>query len=198
VASQNNIFELDFSDAPPAMGGGIGFGDRVPPAWYIMRIDKVEKAETQTGKDMAVVQLRIEGGEHSGKRIVERFVFPRRGTDDSRIPLQRFHGLLVACGSNELKGTVKLQADRMVGLRCAVQVDDEEIQATPQYPARVRSRPVAFATLTAFQKMQGAAPATPAPAPEPAPVPEPAAVPAAAPEPAADNGPESSIDDLFR
>lgn len=214
-----NIVELDFTNAPPAQGGPLA--DRIPPGFYALRIEKAEKTQASTGRSMIVTTLRVATGEMVNKRLVERFVLPT-GADDSRFGLQRFHQLLVSLGFKEQSARVKLDLTKLQGRNCVAEVDDEEVPASGQWPARIQSRPMAYyatnsAEATALAEVReqvqaGAEPAKPAPAPAP-PAPAEAAGPAeAAPEVAEPMEPvpaepaeaapaaeavSSSLDDLF-
>src|SRR3990172_1109690 len=92
---------------------------------------------------MARVALRVNDGDMAGKRLGELFVFPVK-EDDSRFGLQRFHAFLIALGMKEQSKAVRIDGKQFTGRTCIAEVDDEEMPATDSYPARVRSRPLAF------------------------------------------------------
>jgi hypothetical protein len=140
----DSVMVLDFDEAPPVQGGG-GEADYIPPDNYTLRVETAEKSESKNGKPMATVRFRVAEGEYTGKRLVERFVFPRAGTDDNNMGLRRFHGLLMALGfAEQRKRGVKIDLEKLSGRECTAQVDDEYQEATEQYPARTRSRPIGF------------------------------------------------------
>ena len=189
--------ELDFSGggAPPVQSMG-GESDHIPPGQYVLALDKVDKTPSKAGKPMATVSFKVSSGEQDGKRLVERFVFPRKGHDDSAFGQQRFHGLLVALGSKELKTKVKLDLDSLLGKKVIADVDDETQAATDSYPERTRSRPMGF-LVAAKVKVKVKAKANkeePEPEPEPEPEEEPEEEESAE---EADDDPTTGVDDLF-
>lgn len=201
TAAPETVFELDFGGAPPAQGSR---EDRIPPGTYDLRLEKMEKAKSQGGKPMARVGLRVNSGDYAGKRLSELFVFPVN-EGDSNFGLQRFHAFLIALGMKEQTKAARIDGAAFVGRVCVAEVDDEEMPATDNYPARIRSRPMAY-----YRQGDPDAPvngATPAAAPDDdeveapvaavaAPAAPKAKAKAAAPPPAAPEPEESEADDL--
>lgn len=191
--AQDAVFDLDFGDAPPAQGASY---DRIPPGTYGIRLEKMERVTSQSKKPMARVGLRVDEGPFAGKRLGEQFVFPA-SADDSKFGLQRFHAFLVALGMKEQTKAVRIEGNKFLGRTCIAEVDDEEIPAVydedgeQKYPARVRSRTLAFYKAgdpdappitngTQPQQAEAQEPAAP-PAPVTAPAPKAKAKAAAAP-----------------
>lgn len=160
-----NTIDLDFTDAPPSSGGG-GMSDHVKPGRYTFKIAEADTSTTKTGKPMVTVCFLVDdGGEFHGRKVYERFVIRRPGTDDTAVGLQRFHGLLVALGSPVLtnKKVKGFALDKIKGKRCLIEVSDEEVEAKDGYDARLTSRAMQFFSL----KSADTEASTPAPTPEP-------------------------------
>jgi len=194
------LLELDFKGTPPATGGPPQMSDRVDPGRYRLRVEKADRADSKTGKVGVSAMFRIDSGPFAHKKLVERFYFPRPGTDDSNFGLARFHQLLIALGGKEQTGKVKINLDGLAGKTCLADVDDETVAATDQYPERTVSRPLSFYPNGAFEAT--AAPAEdsqPALPEEEMPQPKaPAPVEAEEPAPSADADEVAvNIDDLF-
>ena len=208
TAASDPVFELDFGGAPPAQGS---LADRIPPGTYALRLEKMERVIAKSGALMARVGLRVNEGELAGKRLSEQFVFPA-SPDGSQFGLQRFHAFLIALGMKEQQKAVRIDGSVFVGKVCVAEVDDEEMPATDNYPARIRSRPLAFYRVGDPNIPNGASPQAAAPEPDdepetpaleaPAPAPAPKAkaakaTAAAAPAPAAEEEPaagEEAVD----
>lgn len=143
MSPADDAFELDFGGAPPAQGGLRG--DHILAGVYRLVVDKGEKLTSKKdGKPMARISWKVDGGEFAGKRLLEYFVFPRPGTEDSIFGLQRFHAALIALGFKQQTKKITLPLSKLVGKTCVAEVEDEEQAATEQYPARVTSRPMAY------------------------------------------------------
>lgn len=162
-----NKITLDFTDAPPVQGGGRT--DYIPPAQYMLQIDKAEKVKTKDGsKDMIVVSLSVAGGDYKGKRLIDRFTLPRAGSEDSKLGLQRFHSILLAVSGKDLTGKkTELNLDSLVGKKMLSEIADDEQPASEdgKYKARTTSKPVAY------YKPEAPGTAKPLPAAEPDPEP---------------------------
>lgn len=194
-----NTISLNWDNAPPAQGGGMG--DHVPPGGYQLRVSKVRTTDTNTGKKMIIAEYVITGPEQQGKHINDNFVMPRPGTDDSWFPMQRFHQLLVCLGGQQLSGQQDLDLDRMIGLEFVAEIRDDKIPARGNYAEQVISRCNAYyrvgseeANDLLRQPRAGGAVAA-APAPAVAAVPDSLSVPV---PPAAPPTPLSASDDLAK
>lgn len=216
------IVTFDFTDAPPAQGGGLT--DHIPPGKYRLRVTNIEDGTAKSGKRMLTVSFEVASGDFIGKRLVERFVLATDKPGEVPFGLKRLHAFLLSLGLPVQQKSTKLDLDKLVGQTCDADVVDDKIEASEQYPERIVSRINTFhipeaATKPAAPKAQEPAPAPaaptppPAPAPEPAPTPtptpaaEPAAAPVAVADPPAQPEAEaaddltaiaSDIDDLFK
>ncbi|KKN05307.1 hypothetical protein LCGC14_1088650 [marine sediment metagenome] len=138
-----NTMEFDFTGAPPAQGKA--GGDRIAPGTYLMEVGTLDSTPAKSGRAMVTATLVVKNdGPAVGKKLVERFAFPKPGSDDSTFGLQRFHAFLVACGMKERKGTLSLDLDKLVGKELVAEVDDEFQEASGNFAARTVSRPLAF------------------------------------------------------
>jgi hypothetical protein len=185
--------EFDFTGAPPVQGK-VG-GDRIAPGTYLLEIGKLDPTPAKSGRAMITATLVVKNdGPYVGKKLVERFSFPRPGSDDSSFPLQRWHAFLVAIGMKERKGKLSLDIDTLIGKEIVAEVDDEFQEAKDNFPARTVSRPMAFhRTKSPEAENVGQTTAVPAAAPAPAPA-------AAAEAPAVAEAPaeaEAADEDLF-
>lgn len=192
---------LDFTDTPPAQG--TGGSDHIPPGKYLCEITNFDDGTSKSsGKRMLTGNWIVADGNLIGKKLLERFVLEG---DDGKptFGAQRLHACLLAHGVPVTQKVVRIDLDRLAGLRAVLEVDDEEVPARDKYEARVTSRIRAFYPVQAA-KPKAAAPAAtkaepaPAPAPEPEAIamPEPVAV-AAAPAAAPETTVAQDIDNLF-
>ncbi len=191
-----NTMEFDFTGAPPAQGAA--GGARVAPGTYLLAVSSLDKSPAKSGRPMVTATSVIKNdGPYVGKKLVERFAFPRPDSDDSPFGLQRWHAFLVACGLKERKGKLTLDLDMLLNKEYVAEVDDEFQEAKDNFPARTVSRLLAFYRKNAPEAENvgqiSAVPAVAAPAPAPASV-------AAAAEPVTEAAPAEEVtgdDDLF-
>lgn len=195
-----NEMTFDFSGAPPAQGKA--GGDRIAPGTYLLGVASLDKTPAKSGRPMVTATLAVQNeGLAIGKKLVERFAFPKPDSDDSVYGLQRWHAFLVACGMKERKGKLTLDLDTIVGKEIVAEVDDEVVPANDGYPETIRSRPLAFYRKGGPEAANiGQVTAVPtAAAAEATAVPAPAAAPAVAEPVVAEEAPAAADDpdDLF-
>lgn len=159
-----NVIELDFSKAPPATGAAIS--DHFTPGRYELVVASAEKTTAQTGRSGIITQLRVAEGPLQGKRLVERFYFPRNA-EESQFGLQRFHSFLISLGFKEQSGKAKLDLDKLAGKRCIADIDDVVTPANDQYAERTISQALAFIPANSTQPTAEKAEAKPAKAEKP-------------------------------
>lgn len=169
------LVTLDFSDAPPAQGGG--GSDHIPAGLYAWRIRGVEFGNSRAGRPMFTVRLEVAAGPKQGSRNIDYFVVS--GTD-SNFGKARFHAFLLALGAKvPPSGAFPLDLDLLNDRMVAAQVRDEVQAATDQYPERLTSRVDAYYSIAEMQQRQqpptvaqgtGAAPAAAAQVITPVPV----------------------------
>lgn len=200
-----NAMTFDFTGAPPVTG--MPGGDRIAPGTYLLAVKALDKAPSKAGKPMVTATLAVANeGPAVGKKLIERFVFPRSGTDDSDFGLRRWHGFLVALGMKERKGKLTLDLNTLLTKELVSEVDDETVPASGEYAERTVSRPLAFYRKGSPEGEKvgqtRAVASVAAPAVAPAPAAQPAAAPAAADdfaseEPAEAAAPADEEGDLF-
>jgi hypothetical protein len=189
-----NTIEFDFTGAPPAQGKA--GGDRIAPGTYLLEVATLDSAPAKSGRPMVTATLVVKNdGSYVGKKLVERFAFPKPDSDDSTFGLQRWHAFLVACGMKERKGKLSLDLDTLIGKGLVAEVDDEYQEASGNFAARTVSRPLAFYSKKSPEADNvGQTTAVPAAAPTPAPAAA-AEAPAAVAETPAEA--EAEDEDLF-
>lgn len=201
---EENTMTFDFTGAPPVTG--MPGGDRIAPGTYLLAVKNLNKAPTKAGKPMVTATFAVANdGPALGKKVMERFVFPRADhPEDSDFALRRWHGFLVACGMKERKGKLTLNLDTLLEKELVSEVDDETVPASGEYPERTQSRPMAFYRKSAPEGKDvgktSPIPTVAAPAAAPAQVAQPAAAPAEddfASEEPAEAAPAGEEDDLF-
>lgn len=202
-----NIITINFDGIPPA-AGGTGLGDRIPPGGYVLSVKKAEETKTGKGKRMIKVSYTVaQPAAYANKNIVENFVFPTPGTDESNFGVARFHALLEAISGQNLdgRGNTQLNLDNLTGKQIIAEIQDREIPANGNFPAKTISQPNLYYRLDSDEGKQLltlAAPAAPtatasaaAPAPAPAAAPQEPAPAAETPAPTASGG-DSLEDEL--
>lgn len=139
------IIELDFEGAPPQQGGG-AISDHIPAGRYLLKVhDAFAGRSRGSDKPMVTVEFRVADGEYEGKKMIERYVVPET-PEDSKVGLQRFHALLICLGFKQQKGKKPINLEKVMGRTTTADVDDEEMEASGGYKARVISRPFRFYT----------------------------------------------------
>lgn len=176
------IAAFDFTDAPPAQGGG---DDYIPPGDYVFTVAKIEDGSSKAGKRMITVTLTVGAGDHKGSKLTDRFTFGNPG--DSKFPIQRFHAFLLALGAKISNPKIQVDLDALERRSVRGTVKDET--SVYQGEERTQSRIVAYYSMTALATAVPVAEAAPAEAPppppaQPAPTPAPAPVVAETPQPA--------------
>lgn len=170
---------LDFSDAPPAQGGG-GF-DHVPPGRYAVQLTRIsEERAKSSNRKMIVAQWEVVQGEQTGKSLSDRFVIE----GDAKFGRQRLHACLLALMLPVQQKKIKIDLDTLGGRTCTALVIDEEIPASENYPSRMGSRIQAYFPI---ESPNGAAPKATAPK---------AAAPKAAAPAAPASEPEESVEEV--
>lgn len=164
---------LDFTDAPPAQGGG-GF-DHVPPGRYAIKLTQIsEERAKSSNRKMIVARWEVATGDQTGKSLSDRFVVE----GDAKFGRQRLHACLLALTLPVAQKKIKIDLDTLSGRSCVALVVDEEIPASENYPSRMGSRiqayfPIESKNGSSEQKPAKAVAKAEAPAPLPGPEPEP-------------------------
>jgi len=135
---------VNFKGADP-VSGGRRF-DRIPEGTYLLKCVKAEGFKTRTKKDALSVTMQVDKGPYQGKKVADIFVIPRVGTTDAIFPVQRLHGLMVACGVSRQSGKVMLSkiARVLKGRSCVAEVVDSVLPETDDNKERTVSSPVAY------------------------------------------------------
>lgn len=183
---EENTMTFDFTGAPPVTG--MPGGDRIAPGTYLLGVKNLNKAPAKSGRPMVTATFAVANdGPALGKKVMERFVFPRADhPEDSDFALRRWHGFLVACGMKERKGKLTLNLDTLLEKELVAEVDDETVPASGEYPERTQSRPMAFYRKSAPEAKSVGKTSAPVAASAPTTTPTAAAQPAAT-APAADD-----------
>lgn len=195
------LVTFDFTDAPPAVGGGSS--DHIPPGEYKLKVEKVEDGTSSNGKRMVTASFRVAAGDFEGKRLVERFVLQSE-QGKTAFGLQRLHAFLLSLNLPVQQKATKLDLDKLEGLTFVADVYDDEQPARDNYQARTVSKVGVFRFEQARKSTEKPAAPTVAPAAEAeapaeavAPAPDPAPV-VAAPAQTDLAAVASEIDDLFK
>lgn len=140
---QSTVYEFDFTDAPPVQE--MQQFAHVPPGMYHLRVKKLERKQTSTGKPAVSAIFEIATGVNKNKLVSDLFVLPQ-SSEDNKLGIQRFHGLVIALGGKDRTGQrAKLDLAKFAGRECLSDIVDNEIPASEKYPnPRTGSRPVAF------------------------------------------------------
>lgn len=156
------VVTFDFTDAPPAQGGG---SDHIPPGRYLLRVVKVEDGKSQnTNARMVTARHEVIEGPEQGKRLTDQWVITG---EKSKFARQRLNAFLVNLGLRTQEKAVQVDLDKLEGKLVEALVRDNTIPATDKYPERLTSKVDSyFLHGKPAAAKNGATPAA-APAPEP-------------------------------
>lgn len=197
---------FDFTDAPPAQGGG--GSDKIPPGNYRVKVATFKDGTSGNGNHMITANYEVVEGSMQGKRLMDNFVL--LADPEKNFGLRRIHQCFLALGVN-VQPKMRLDLDKLAARQCIVRVVDDTLPAKGDYEERVISKIVEYHPNSA-PVVNGTAPAatlqsaTQAPQPAPEPVAATVAAPAAvatveapAPAPAEEEEfPLTDVDDLFK